>query len=400
MTGAVTEGARPDQARRHNRTAVLRRLHLDGPCTRAVLATELGLNRSTIKAVVDELATTGLVAERVPSMRSGAGRPSLLVLPQPHAAVVLAVDVQVEQVAMALVGLGGELLGRCSWKLRGRSREPVEMITRIVDSTEMLTEELGRGVVAAGVSVPGMVRQEDGLVREAPNLRWFEVPLGQRLAAALHVPVRVGNDAELGALAEHSRGIAKGTSDMVFLAADVGVGGGVISADLPLRGSRGYLGELGHMVVRPDGRDCYCGARGCWETEVGEAALCRALGLPADVARGVVIAELHALSADPAAALRRLGEFADWLTLGLVNVVNLLAPELVVLGDLLTDVPKVVLERVSQLVHERSLVSRAVGPTRIVSSALGRQAQIVGAGELAFAPILEAASFASPTTVG
>ncbi|MCW2633339.1 MAG: Transcriptional regulator, family, partial [Pseudonocardia sp.] len=97
MTGAVTEGARPDQARRHNRTAVLRRLHLDGPCTRAVLATELGLNRSTIKAVVDELATTGLVSERVPSMRSGAGRPSLLVLPQPHAAVVLAVDVQVEQ---------------------------------------------------------------------------------------------------------------------------------------------------------------------------------------------------------------------------------------------------------------------------------------------------------------
>jgi hypothetical protein len=71
-----------------------------------------------------------------------------------------------------------------------------------------------------------------------------------------------------------------------------------------------------------------------------------------------------------------------------------------VLGDLLTDVPKVVLERVSQLVHERSLVSRAVGPTRIVSSALGRQAQIVGAGELAFAPILEAASFASPTTAG
>ncbi len=395
MTGAVTEGARPDHARRHNRSAVLRRLHLDGPCTRAVLAVELGLNRSTIKAVVDELAAGGLVAERVPSMRSGAGRPSLLVLPQPQAAVVLAVDLQVEQVVMALVGLGGELLGRCSWRLRGRAREPIEVITRIVESCELLTEELGRGVVAAGVSVPGMVRQADGLVREAPNLRWFDVPLGERLTAALRVPVQVANDGDVGALAEHSRGIAKGVSDVVFLAADVGVGGGVISSDSPLRGSRGYLGELGHMAVRPDGRDCYCGSRGCWETEVGEAALCRALGLPPEVARGVVIAELHALAADPAAALRRLGEFADWLTLGLVNVVNLLAPELVVLGDLLTDVPDVVLERVSHLVHERSLVSRAIGPTRIVSSTLGRQAQLVGAGELAFAPILESMRSAS-----
>ncbi|MBA2309190.1 MAG: ROK family transcriptional regulator [Pseudonocardiales bacterium] len=388
MTGAVTEGARPDQARRHNRTAVLRRLHLDGPCTRAVLVTELGLNRSTIKAVVDELAAAGLVAERVPSMRSGAGRPSLLVLPQPHAAVVLAVDVQVEQVAMALVGLGGELLGRCSWKLRGRSREPVEMITRIVDSTEMLTEELGRGVVAAGVSVPGMVRQEDGLVREAPNLRWFDVPLGQRLTAALHVPVRVGNDAELGALAEHSRGIAKGISDMVFLAADVGVGGGVISADSPLRGSRGYLGELGHMVVRPDGRECYCGARGCWETEVGEAALCRALGLPEDTARGVVVAELRSL--DTHSLPGPLDEFAEWLATGLVTVVNMMAPELVVLGDLFTALPATVVEHVRGIVHARSLVSRAVGGTRIEISPLGRDAKLVGAAELAFEPVLGA----------
>jgi predicted NBD/HSP70 family sugar kinase len=206
------------------------------------------------------------------------------------------------------------------------------------------------------------------------------------------VPVEVANDAELGALAEHTRGIARGVSDVVFLAADVGVGGGVISSGAPLRGSGGYLGELGHMVVRPiDGRPCYCGSRGCWETEVGEAALCRALGLSEDVARGVVIAELQALAGDPEAALRRLAEFTEWLTFGLVNVVNLLAPELVVLGDLLTAVPAPVVDRVAELVHERSLVSRAVGPTRIVSSALGRQAQLVGAGELAFGPVIESA---------
>ena len=103
---AAAEGARPDDARRHNREAVLWRLPVDGPCTRAVLAAELGLNRSTIKAVVDGLAEAGLLSERLPAQRNGAGRPSLLVLPRPQAAVVLAVDIRVDRVFMALVGLG------------------------------------------------------------------------------------------------------------------------------------------------------------------------------------------------------------------------------------------------------------------------------------------------------
>ena len=84
MTSPPTAGTRPDEVRRHNRAALLRRLHVAGPCTRATLASELGLNRSTIKTLVDGLAEDGLVEERLPAQRSGAGRPSLLVLPQPQ----------------------------------------------------------------------------------------------------------------------------------------------------------------------------------------------------------------------------------------------------------------------------------------------------------------------------
>ncbi|HWM03747.1 MAG TPA: ROK family protein, partial [Actinophytocola sp.] len=179
-TGAPSLGARPDEVRRHNRTVLLRRLHVDGPCTRASLAAELGLNRSTIKALVDGLAESGVVEERVPRQRSGAGRPSLLVLPQAHAAVVLAVDIRVEQVAIALVGLGGEILGRNSWNLRVRTREPSEVISHVVDSALVLAADLGVRMVAAGISVPGVVRRSDGLVHEAPNLHWTDVPLGER----------------------------------------------------------------------------------------------------------------------------------------------------------------------------------------------------------------------------
>ncbi|MEU7480918.1 ROK family protein [Lentzea sp. NPDC042327] len=382
MTGP-TSGTRPDEIRRHNRTALLRRLHVDGPSTRASLAAELGLNRSTIKALVDGLAEAGVVAERVPALRSGAGRPSLLVLPQPHAAVVIAIDVRVEHVAMGFVGLGGEILGRDSWNLH-RTRDPGEVITHIVDSARLMADDLDATAVGVGVSVPGVVRRADGHVHEAPNLHWTDVALGTRLEAVLKVPVQVGNDAELGALAEHVRGAAQQSSDMVYISADVGVGGGVILSGQPLRGTGGYVGELGHMVVNPRGRQCYCGCTGCWETEVGEPALCRALGLPDDAPRGAVVAALRALD-DPSV----LDEFADWLALGLANIVNVLGPEMVVLGDLYTALPASVVDGVSAAVQRRSLVSRAVGGTQVVTSPLGRDAKLVGAAELAFEPVLD-----------
>lgn len=383
MTGP-TSGTRPDEIRRHNRTALLRRLHIDGPSTRASLAAELGLNRSTIKALVDGLAEAGVVAERVPALRSGAGRPSLLVLPQPNAAVVIAIDVRVEHVAMGFVGLGGEILGRDSWNLH-RTRDPGEVITHIVESARLMADDLDATAVGVGVSVPGVVRRADGHVHEAPNLHWTGVALGKRLEAVLKLPVQVGNDAELGALAEHVRGAAQESSDMVYISADVGVGGGVILSGQPLRGSGGYVGELGHMVVNPrGGRRCYCGCDGCWETEVGEPALCRALGLPDDAPRGAVVAALRALD-DPSV----LDEFADWLALGLANIVNILGPELVVLGDLYTALPPSVVDSVSTAVQQRSLVSRAVGGTQVVTSPLGRDAKLIGAAELAFEPVLD-----------
>jgi len=385
---AITSGARPDEARRHNRAALLRRLHVDGPCTRATLAAELGLNRSTIKSVVDGLAETGVVTEAVPAQRNGAGRPSLMVLPSAEAAVVLAVDVRVEQVAMSMVGIGGQVLGRHSWNLHSRTRTPGEVITHVAESAQLLAEELAVTAQGIGVSVPGVVRRDDGWVHEAPNLGWRDVALGTRLASVLKVPVQVANDAELGALAEHVRGIARDVTDLVYISADKGVGGGVISDGRPLRGTRGYVGELGHLVVRPGGRPCYCGSRGCWETEVGEAALCRALGLPEDTPRGVVVAELRSLETSPSPG--PLDEFSEWLATGLVTVVNMMAPELVVLGDLFAALPAAVVGHVRGLVHERSLVSRAVGGTRIEISPLGRDAKLVGAAELAFEPVLGA----------
>ena len=325
-SGTPSLGARPDEVRRHNRTVLLRRLHVDGPCTRASLATELGLNRSTIKALVDGLAESGVVEERVPRQRSGAGRPSLLVLPQPHAAVVLAVDVRVEQVAIALVGLGGEILGRNSWNLRVRTREPEEVITHVVDSAIVLAADLGVRMVAAGVvgarRGPPLRRARARGAEPALDRRAARRPARRRVRHADHGRQRRGARRARRAPAR----CRARQPDAVYVTADVGVGGGVISDGSALRGTAGYVGELGHMVVRPGGRPCYCGSTGCWETEVGEPALCRALGLREGAPRGAVVAELRALATSPDLVRTRLAEFAEWLTVGLVNVVNVLGP--------------------------------------------------------------------------
>src|SRR5436190_14037713 len=102
-----------------------------------------------------------------------------------------------------------------------------------------------------GVAVVGIVRRDDGVVATAPNLGWRDVPLAARLAEALQVtaPIVVANEADLGALAEHRRGAARGYDDIVFVSGEVGVGGGIIIGGRPLTGVAGFAGEIGHVTV-------------------------------------------------------------------------------------------------------------------------------------------------------
>ena len=101
-------------------------------------------------------------------------------------------------------------------------------------------------------------------------------------ALSLDVPIALGNDADLGALAEHERGAAVGVGDLVYLSGNVGVGAGVITGGRRLEGAGGYAGEVGHLDHDPRGLACHCGSRGCWETEVGAPAIAEALRCPAD----------------------------------------------------------------------------------------------------------------------
>ncbi|ACU38326.1 ROK family protein [Actinosynnema pretiosum subsp. pretiosum] len=370
--------------RKRNRTSLLRHLHLQGPTTRTALSEALDLNRSTIKSLVDELTEEGLVDESATSGSRGAGRPSLLVVPGTRSTTVLAIDIRINSVSTAVVGLGGEVLVEQRWALPPHERSPAEVCARIARRAAQALSEADHRVRAVGISVPGVVRRTDSVVRDAPNLGWNDVPLREHVSEALGLPVEIGNDAELGALAEGARGVGRTDSDVAYVYADVGVGGGVVSRGTSVFGPRNHVGEFGHMVVRHDGRACYCGCEGCWETEIGRAALTRALGVPEDLDDGVLVRRLRALAADPVSGRAALREPARWLALGLCNLVNVLGAELLVLGGLLAELPPSVVAGVEEAVRTRSIVSKATAGARVVRSPLGTRATLIGAAELAF----------------
>ena len=395
MTAAGTAGSTQDEVRRHNVSTLLRYVHVHGPTSRTELTSVMRLNRSTIGALTTDLTHVGLVREEIPARAagSGAGRPSLVVCPRPERVYVFAYDIGVDYLIAARVGLGGSILDRRELhRLRGDYAlgDVTAHLARF--TAEMLGRaEAGSVCVGVGVAIAALVRETDGQVRYAPNLGWVDAPLGSTLSRMLgeygiKARVAVGNDADLGALAEHVRGAAAGATDAVYLAGEVGVGAGIIVSGEPLRGHGGYGGEIGHTVVNPAGRLCRCGARGCWETEIGEKAILDAAGHP-DGPRSTVSAVVAAAAGGDPRALAAMRHVGEWLGIGVGNIVNIFNPQVVIFGGLLRDVFPAVEDQLRTTLRTTGLAAPRE-QVRLVTPGLGADSTLVGAAELAFAALL------------
>ncbi len=385
---ATPTGVGAEELRRANLRTILQTVHTHGPTTRAVLTRQLGLNRSTIGALTGELQSLGLVSEEASSLAGRSGRPSHLVVPRKDN-VVVAVDLGVDWIAAAVVGLGGEVLDRRS---RGHHRGEHD-VAHVVESVAQMVEDLLEGhadlrCLGLGVAVPGAVRADDGMVRFAPNLGWVGEPFTELLSKRLGRPVVTGNDANLGVLAEHVRGAAVGHSDVAYLNASVGIGGGFLIGGVPLAGAQGYAGEIGHLQVDSQGPVCRCGTVGCWETKVGENELLRMAGrLPGG--GPVAVAEVIAAAREgDHRAQESINSVADWAGVGMRAVINIFNPEILVLGGCLAQVWEAAEEQVDEALGRSTLMSPR-SEVKIRAAALGQDSPLIGAAELAFAPILD-----------
>ncbi len=384
-------GQRSETVRRANLSAIVRQLHDGGPLSRSELVARTGLTRSAIRGLIGELTSGGLAVEQPAIPLGTPGRPSPVVRLEPERATTLALEIEVDSLAAALVGLGGTVLASTTVE-RPRDRASVEAIVAdLVGLADHVLRPRRRraALVGVGIAVAGVVRRTDGFVWMAPNLGWRDVPLGDLLGKSLglDVPLEVANEADLGALAEVRRGAARGADHVLYLSGEVGVGGGIIVDGRPLAGVAGYGGEIGHLPVNPAGITCACGSTGCWETEVGATAILRRAGRAAAGGRREIDAVLDAARAGDPVALGALEETGRWLGIGLAGLVNVLNPRVVVFGGLFEHL----FPFIEATVHA-GLDRAALRPPRelvsLVPSALGDDAPLLGAAELAFEPIL------------
>lgn len=403
-------GPSQDEIRRHNLGTLLRYVHVRGPTSRAELTASLGLNRSTIGALTTDLAGAGLVHEEVPRGLGRAGRPSLVVRPQSEKFYVYAFTIEVDRIMAARVGLGGVVLDRRT-VARPRGLRPADKVVaplaEFVRETEKLVPD-DAVCIGSAAGVCGVVRQEDGLVRFSPHVGWIDDDLRKALAEALGasrgagvVPL-VRTVAEVAALAEHTRGVAVGVNNLIYLHGDAGISGGIIAGGRPVTGHAGYGGEVGHMAVNPQGRPCSCGSRGCWETEIGEHALIRAAGRDG-TGRGAVTAVVEAAARGDAMAQEGLRHVGDWLGFGVANLVNIFNPEMIVFGGTLRDIYLASAAQVRGRIN-RMCVQAVREHVRLRTGALGDDAGLLGAAELAFERLLadpiEVATPSASTTEG
>ncbi|MFD9218450.1 ROK family protein [Streptomyces sp. NPDC060064] len=298
---------------------------------------------------------------------------------------VIALDVGGTGMKAALVGVDGTLLYEAR-RATGRERGPDAVVETILGFAEELraygAEHLGESSLAAGVAVPGIVDADRGIAVYAANLGWRDVPMRALLAERLGgVPVALGHDVRTGGLAEGRIGAGKGADRFLFVPLGTGIAGAIGIAGSIEAGAHGYAGEIGHIVVRPEGPDCGCGQRGCLETLASAAAVTRAWAAASGDPDADAADCAKAVASGDERAARVWHDAVDALAAGLVTALTLLDPRTLIIGGGLAEAGETLFTPLRAAVEERVTFQKLPA---IVPAALGDTAGCLGAGLLAW----------------
>lgn len=252
-------------------------------------------------------------------------------------------------------------------------------------------------VVAIGIGMAGLIDVRTGVLLMTPNLVWRNLPLAEHVRATFGVPVTVDNDATAAAWAESRLGASRGHDHSLFVGVGTGIGGGIVADGRIVRGAHGLAGEIGHVIVEPDGPQCGCGNRGCWEQVASGLAIARAGGRAVEDHPNSAIARLaggdparvtgalvtEAASTGDAVAVRIFAEVGRRLGEGVAGLVNILDPEIVVIGGGASEAGEILLAPL-RIAFAASLEGVDVRPeVPIVPASLGNDAGAIGAALIA-----------------
>jgi predicted NBD/HSP70 family sugar kinase/biotin operon repressor len=367
--------------RESNRDKVIRALQLLGVASRADIARSTGLSRSTVSSIVADLQHGGLVVDRENGGReaAGSGRPPALIGLDASAGLAVGIDFGKRHLAVALADLSHEILAE-EWVVMADDYAAEEGMVQAAGLIARLLDEAGgdrRRILGVGMGIPGPVH-ESGIVGSSAILPgWTGTSPAERMAELLELPVRAGNDANLGALAEYTWGAGRGSTSVVYLKLATGIGAGIVIDGRLFEGAGGTAGEIGHTTVAETGDICRCGNRGCLETYAGAVAIAGLLSRSFGQELGAQQALDRALDGDPGCQ-RALADAGRHIGVAVANLCNLVNPERIVVGGSMGRAGDLLLDPLTESVRLRAIPS-AAEDVRIVPGELGERAELLGA---------------------
>src|SRR6266852_1167253 len=385
--------ARSNTIRDINRQIVLNYVRELGPISRADIARETALQRSTISLIVDELRVDGLIEEV--SGESTGGRPPSLLSLRTADAVAIGVDLGTVKTVMASSDLAGRVLEQEEFPTENDMKRT---LAAIVHRAQRLIGKNSGTIEGIGISLPGVVDPETGNLY-VPHFGWRNEPIAETLTRATSLPVSIDNDANAAALAElwFGRPEIREVRDFVLVLVEEGVGTGIVINGQVYRGEGGTAGEFGHMTIGTGGPvACAVGSTDCWEAFASErAALARYQKLSRSNGNNndVNFAKLMDLALrgerNARAALR---ETARYLGIGIANLIQGLGPEAVIVAGPIARAWPVIVDELKASVD--SSICRGFPSTPIMDSTLGSQPTLMGALSLVLASKFASASVA------
>jgi predicted NBD/HSP70 family sugar kinase len=364
-----------------NALRVAAALRTHGPCTRGQLVQATGLSRPTVSSTLTELLRAGLVVDETRAASGAAGgRPAALARLSRAAGVAVGVDVGRRHVRVAVADLGHEVLAEREVRLAQDADDHPDNVLDLATAlvADVLSEvDIGHSdMVGVGLGLPAPITNDGRIGSPMLLPAWADRDPGAELARRLSTPVRVDNDANVGALGEHRWGAGQDCADLVYVKVGTGIGAGIVLSGRLYRGAVGTAGELGHVTLDARGPVCRCGNRGCLELTAGGRAL-----LEHARATQPQLADLDGLVAlaaggDPGCR-RLLADAGTQLGLALGGLVNLLNPQRIVIGGPLSAAFNLLRAPIHRGLSDTSMPA-AAGGVDVVPAKLGERASALG----------------------
>jgi predicted NBD/HSP70 family sugar kinase len=391
---AKNQIARPNTIRDINKQIVLNYVRDRSPISRAEIARETDLQRSTISAIVDGLQVAGLIEEIGMGTSTGGRKPTLLKL-KTGTPVAIGVDVTPRQTTIALADLAGKVLDKTEFST---SPDADFMTEQIIEKVSKLADKYKNYDLQVGISVPGIADQSISKPLYIPYFQWRNWDICRKITEKTNLQVTVDNDANAIALAElwFGREKIRKVRNFITVLVGEGIGTGIIFDGQVYRGEKGAAGEFGHMIVGTNAPvPCSCGSRDCWEAHASEnAIIARYHNLfNHDVTNvtGINMAKLVSLANEgEKQAIEAIRETAIYLGIGISNLIVGLSPQAVIVSGSITGAWHLISDELDEIA-ERS-VRRDLPKTAIIASTLGDKPTLIGALTLVLAKKFASAS--------